>query len=393
MAYINGKVRDSQTGKGIPQVRVTLNTGESKLTDNTGYFIFRRLSSGIYTLTVTKTGYDTTFFSVNVGSYTASINLTPLPVIPVPPPPIPPIPTGLCRINLKSYGNHDEISFSNKLGKVPYDERIKYVKPVYLIDNPPHGLYGEMDEERYHEGYTYSYLLQDVAGMQALGIKVIGYVTCGYEGKGGGDHYASKWYSLSMLKKLITNMAVIDKVDGVFIDECSESPNSTSKTYLKTLTDLAHSYGLIVWGNTGVDQFDSWFFTSGGFDLMQSSEEWVGQTLSPVQSAYGSRIGVTGFKKNYTLANAVSLTRDAWDKGIEFCFINDREYTDFAPWFEDYADELKSISPVVLGFLPILQYRPQWTEFIIPVMIGVMILVFIAGMVRDLIKGKEVRLP
>ena len=37
--------------------------------------------------------------------------------------------------------------------------------------------------------------------------------------------------------------------------------------------------------------------------------------------------------------------------------------------------------------------QPQWVEYIMPVMVGVMMLVFVAGMVRDLFKGKEVKLP
>ena len=234
--------------------------------------------------------------------------------------------TNLVRLNMKSYGNHN----------ATYDARILEIKPQYVIDNPPHGLYGEM------YGYNSSSLLQNVASYQSAGIKVIGYITCGYEGAGGGDHYTSKWYSLDMQKKLITNMATLDHVDGVFIDECSDYPNTASKTYLKTLTSLAHSYGLITWGNTGVDQFDEWFFTEGGFDYMQSSESWQGQSLSAVQKKWGSRISVTGFNKNYTVDDAVRLTLDAWNKGLAFCYINTVEYVAIAPWFEQYANSLRT---------------------------------------------------
>lgn len=186
-------------------------------------------------------------------------------------------------------------------------------------------------------------LLQNVALYQAAGIKVIGYITGGYEGSGGGDGYDDYWYSLELNMKLITNMATQDHVDGVFIDECSQQPDAASKAYLKALTDLAHSFGLITWGNVGVDQFSSWFFNEGGFDLMQSSEAWVGQDLSPVQEAYGSRISVTGFKSGYTLEDAVRLTFDAWDKGIAYCYINTNEYTQIAPWFEEYANLLRLV--------------------------------------------------
>lgn len=39
------------------------------------------------------------------------------------------------------------------------------------------------------------------------------------------------------------------------------------------------------------------------------------------------------------------------------------------------------------------QYQPQWVELIVPVLAGIMMLVVIMGMVRDLFLGKEVKLP
>jgi hypothetical protein len=229
---------------------------------------------------------------------------------------------------MKSYGNHDE----------GYDGRIKRIRPEYVIDNPPHGLYGEME----NPPYSPAWLLQDGAGYRAAGIKVIGYLSAGYEGAGGADGYDRKWYSLEMNRKLIQNMAALDRVEGVFIDECTDYPDGASKAYLKELTALAHSYGLLTWGNVGVDDFDSWYFGEGGFDLMQSSEAWEGQALSPVQKAYGYRISVTGYNSGYTVEDAVRLTLEAWKKGIAYCYINTAEYTSIAPWFEDYAAKLRN---------------------------------------------------
>jgi hypothetical protein len=37
--------------------------------------------------------------------------------------------------------------------------------------------------------------------------------------------------------------------------------------------------------------------------------------------------------------------------------------------------------------------QAQWVQYIVPVLVGVMLLAFIAGMVRDLFKGEEVKLP
>ena len=117
----------------------------------------------------------------------------------------------------------------------------------------------------------------------------------------------------------------------------------TIKEYLAQLrAAMAHSYGLIVWGNVGVDNFDEWFFTQGGFDFMQSSESWRGQSLSPVQQKWGSRIGVTGYNKGYTAQQAYDLTVNAWSKGIRYCYINTVEYTSIASWFEAYVDMLRA---------------------------------------------------
>src|SRR4030042_181756 len=61
--------------------------------------------------------------------------------------------TDLVRLNMKSYGNHN----------ATYDVRITEIRPQYVIDNSPHGLYGEM------YGYNDSTLLQNVAGYQSAG--------------------------------------------------------------------------------------------------------------------------------------------------------------------------------------------------------------------------------
>ncbi len=37
--------------------------------------------------------------------------------------------------------------------------------------------------------------------------------------------------------------------------------------------------------------------------------------------------------------------------------------------------------------------QAQWVQYITPVLVGIMFCVLIAGMVRDLFKGEEVKLP
>jgi hypothetical protein len=213
------------------------------------------------------------------------------------------------------------------------DSRILSARPQYAIINSLHGLWGEISSPG---------TLQDASAYQAVGIKVIGYLTSGYEGQGSAGKLDPQWYTLEMNQKLIRNMAEIDQLDGVFIDECSAFPDQNSRNYLKTLTDLAHSYGLIAWGNVGLAQFDSWFFTQGGFDLMQSDENWKGQDLSPVQSDWGYRTSVTGSNPAYTARDAYDLTIKAWQKGLAYSYISDTDYASLPSWFDDYFSLLKN---------------------------------------------------
>ncbi|MBE0480246.1 MAG: hypothetical protein IBX68_04640 [Dehalococcoidia bacterium] len=215
------------------------------------------------------------------------------------------------------------------------DSRIIGVRPQYLVCNPPHGLYGEMN------GYEGDMLMRDLDTYRANGIKMIGYLTGGYEGTMSGGGLGPEWYSLELNRKLVRNMALEDRVDGVFIDECSAFPDSESRKYLSALTTEAHQLGLTTWGNTGADEFDPWFLEKGGFDLMNSTEDWQGGELSRVQHQWGSRVSVTGFKRWYTPEDAFRLTVDAWNKGLACCYITSEEYVSLAPWFEEYARMLR----------------------------------------------------
>lgn len=213
------------------------------------------------------------------------------------------------------------------------DRRILNARPRYTIINSLHGLWGRISSES---------VMQDISIYKAAGIKVIGYLTSGYESQGSRGKIDPRWYTIEMNRKLIKNMAEIEKVDGVFIDECSSFPNPSSRHYLKTLTDLAQSYNLITWGNVGAAQFDSWFFSKGGFDLMHSNENWQGQDLSPVQRDWGHRISVTGFNPGYTAQYACNLTTNAWQKGLAYCYICGTGYDSLPAWFEEYINLLRN---------------------------------------------------
>ncbi len=225
------------------------------------------------------------------------------------------------RLNLVYYGKHDPET----------DLRITRLAPDFVIVNTPHGLWGEV------RGGDTSLCLQDIGNYQTAGIKVIGYLTGGYEGTGSGGRLGPEWYSLNFNRRIIRAMAVHDHADGVFIDECNAYPDRLSKVYLRELAALAHEHGLTTWGNVGKENFDEWFLTEGGFDLIQSTEDWHGQKLSAVQSRWGKRITVTGFRPAYTVDDAVRLTRDAWRKELAYCYINHADYATLPDWIEEYA--------------------------------------------------------
>ncbi len=210
------------------------------------------------------------------------------------------------------------------------------IRPEYFICNTLHGMWGEISNQNPR-------VFHDISDYKENGIKVISYITAGYEGKFSGGEIDPKWYTLEMNRKFISDLASMDNVYGIFIDECSNFPDEKGKAYLKELTTLAHSYGLMTWGNVGTDNFDSWYFTDGGFDMVHSSEKWRGQSLNKVQIDWGRRISVTGFKPEYTARDALDLTVNAWRKGLAYCYITDATlgYNTLPPWLREYADLLR----------------------------------------------------
>ncbi len=232
------------------------------------------------------------------------------------------------HMNLIYYGRHTPA----------VDAAIIAVRPQYLIGNPAHGLWGRV------YGHGTPWLMQGVARFRAAGIKVIGYLTSGYEGRGSGG-IARKWCTLETNRELIKEMAEKDGVDGVFIDECSDYPDGRSREYLKELSGLAHRLGLLVWGNVGVDSFDGWYFKKGGFDMMNAGEGWRGQPLTRVQRRWARRISVAGFDAAYTAADACRLVRDAWDKGLACAYISNDEYMNLPGWLPEAAECLRSQNP------------------------------------------------
>jgi|GEM_PF-1365752 hypothetical protein len=226
--------------------------------------------------------------------------------------------SGIIPLNLIYYG-----AYTAEINSL-----IISARPQYAVVNTPHGPWGQISGDN---------ALRDIAGYQAAGIKVIGYITAGYEGTYTDGDIPPQWFTLAANEQSITDMAKIDGVNGVFIDECSAFPDQSGKDYLTALASLAHSLGLLTWGNVGEADFDSWYFSAGGFDMMQTNEDWNGQALSQVQKDWGQRISVSGSSPDVTALEAFILTENAWKKGLGYCYVSDKGYDSLPSWFENYV--------------------------------------------------------
>ncbi len=212
--------------------------------------------------------------------------------------------------------------------------RLRAALPEYLVCNTAQGLWGSL------QGRATAWSRRQLEAFKEVGVRPIGYITSGYEGSGSGGNLGPEWYSLETNRRLVTSMAELDGVSGVFIDECSAFPGAAAKAYLEDLTRLAHEHQLVAWGNVGQDDFDAWFFTDGGFDYMHSTEQWHGQALSRPQREFGTRISVTGLGEKHTLEDAVRLTRQAWERGLAYCYVTN-SYLSLPSWLEEYVKEVQ----------------------------------------------------
>jgi hypothetical protein len=198
------------------------------------------------------------------------------------------------------------------------------------VANTGHGLWAEVNG-RDTEG-----LLEGVRALQEAGIRVLGYLTSGYGGKGSSGALDPQWCTLETNQRLARNMASLDGVDGVFIDECSAHPDDGEKAYYRQLACSARSHGLTVWGNAGLNDFDPWYFTDGEFDFMNSTELWDGQEVTPLQSDWGWRMSVIALGPEHDLGEALRLTTEAYRQGLAYCYVT-TSYLQLPPWTEQLA--------------------------------------------------------
>ena len=186
-------------------------------------------------------------------------------------------------INMIYYGWHNST----------VDTQIINAHPEYLVDNSPAGPW---------RGNA------SISKFTSAGIKYFEYIDGGYEGT------ISRFIPNDLQSNLnYINAAAASGAYGVFVDEVSSNPSNASLNYLKQLADRAHSLGLKIVFNSGVNSWsDSLMIYC---DFINSSEIWNNQALTASQTKWASRTWL--LTQNVTNATtAAYLTNASLSKGI-----------------------------------------------------------------------------
>ncbi len=216
-------------------------------------------------------------------------------------------------INLINYGG-DSTSIDNT---------IINAHPAFIVDNSPAGPW---------KGNA------NISTFMTAGIKYFEYLDGGYE----GTEAQAIPNDLNSNLNYITAAANAGAY-GIFLDEVSESPSSASLSYLQQIYNKAHSLGLKVVFNTGVD---SWSDSLMNYcDYMNSSEVWNNAPLTTSQSKWASRTWLLTEGVN-DATTAANLTKEAWAKGIlaEYACSS---YGSIPSWLPGYYTLISGSSPVV----------------------------------------------
>ena len=203
------------------------------------------------------------------------------------------------------------------------DNTIINVHPAFIVDNSPAGPW---------KGNA------NISTFMTAGIKYFEYLDGGYEGT----------EAQAIPNDLNSNLNYIQAAAnagayGIFLDEVSESPSSASLSYLQQIYNKAHSLGLKVVFNTGVD---SWSDSLMNYcDYMNSSEVWNNAPLTTSQSKWASRTWLLTEGVN-DATTAANLTKEAWAKGIlaEYACSS---YGSIPSWLPGYYTLISGSSPVV----------------------------------------------
>lgn len=216
------------------------------------------------------------------------------------------------RIAMFNYHFHNDNSPNSDMSA------IKAALPELLIDNTPHGYWGEQN------GYVGCKPSEYIP----LGIQVYSYIAGGYE----GSKYKNNIDSLSINLARISGIKA-DGATGVFLDEVSDFPTTAQKNYISAIATKCKQEGLKLILNTGIQYFDSWLMTQ--CDYILTDEKYKG-TRQPTISEQPFLDRVIVISENITSDTAAAkLSIGARANGFGYSY-GCVEYINIPTWLNSY---------------------------------------------------------
>ena len=216
-------------------------------------------------------------------------------------------------ISMFYYGEHSDA----------IDEAIINARPEYLVGNSMAGP---------REGNA------DIGKFSAAGIKYFEYLTGGYEEK----------YPKTLPVDLQSNLDYIEAVAaaggyGIFFDEVSDGVwTPVDYDYLQQISAKAHSLGLKVVFNTGVNNWVDGLMDY--CDYIGSTEQWANAPLTASQQRWASRLWLLRREGVEDAATAAELTVNAWDKGALSAYATSSLVT-LPLWLPEYISLISLQAP------------------------------------------------
>jgi len=201
------------------------------------------------------------------------------------------------------------------------DSSIVNTHPEYLVADSPAGPW---------KGNA------NISTFTSAGIKYFEYLDGGYEGSVARPIPNDLQSNLNY-----TNAAAAAGAYGIFLDEVSQNPSAASLNYLEQIADRAHSLGLKVVFNAGVDSWPDSLMTY--CDFINSSEDWDNAPLSASQRKWASRTWLLTQDVN-NATTAASLTNAAIKDGINAHYAC-TAYGTLSTWLDTYVALISSSIP------------------------------------------------
>lgn len=195
---------------------------------------------------------------------------------------------------------------------------IKSIRPDMLVDNTPHGFWGELN------GYVGCNPLE----YRPLGIQVFSYIAGGYEGTLYNNDTDNLYRNITRIVGIKS-----DSANGVFLDEVSSYPDSTDKIYIDSIYRKCRALGLKLILNPGVNSFDPWLMSH--CDYLLSDEQYDGKRAPTVSELpfLDRIIVITENITDDTSAANVSLGARSYCFGYSYACTN---YTSLPSWLGSY---------------------------------------------------------